>query len=90
MLKQDLRGTIHGLNEALVTTFAGGAIGIVLSWGIVQAISPRPFLAELMDDVMRRTDIHLFLTVELLAILETPPPPPETPKDVAAPPKDAG
>ena len=56
------------LLEALVTTFLGGLVGVVLSWGVVQAVSPRPFLAELMDDVSRRTDIHLLLTVELVAI----------------------
>src|SRR5205085_504567 len=38
------------LLEGLATTFAGGIIGIALSYGIVWLISPRPFLAELLDD----------------------------------------
>jgi putative ABC transport system permease protein len=59
------------LLEALVTTFAGGAAGIALSWAIVTAVSPRPFLAELMDDVTRKTDINLVLSIELLAVCST-------------------
>ncbi len=59
------------LLEALVTTFAGGAAGVALSWAIVTAVSPRPFLAELMDDVTRRTDITLVLSAELLAVCAT-------------------
>ena len=31
-------------------------------------MSPRPFLAELMDDASRFADIHLILTPSLLAI----------------------
>ncbi len=54
--------------EALVTTFLGGAIGIVLSWIVVQAMSPQPFLAEILDDLTRRTDINLVLSVELVTI----------------------
>jgi putative ABC transport system permease protein len=56
------------LLEGLVTTIAGGAIGIAISYGLVWLISPRPFLAELMDDATRSTDIHLVLTPPLLAI----------------------
>jgi putative ABC transport system permease protein len=55
------------LLEALVTTFAGGAAGVAASCVLVWMVSPRPFLAELMDDLSRRTDIHLVLTVELVA-----------------------
>ncbi len=56
------------LLEALVTTFAGGVIGGVVSYVLVWIFSPRPFLAELLDDRSRVTDIHLVLSFELLAI----------------------
>ena len=42
-----------------MTTFAGGAIGISTSYALVWLLSPRPFLAELLDDASGVTDIHL-------------------------------
>ena len=54
------------LLEGLATTFAGGAIGIAVSYGLVWLISPRPFLAELLDDASRVSDIHMRLTPELV------------------------
>ena len=54
--------------EGLVTTFAGGAAGVAISYALVWAISPRPFLSELLDDASRSADIYLLLTVELVAI----------------------
>ena len=56
------------LLEGLVTTFAGGSIGIVVSYALVWALSPRPFLAELLDDTSRVTDIHLALSPALIGI----------------------
>ncbi|MGE5245550.1 MAG: ABC transporter permease [Betaproteobacteria bacterium] len=56
------------LLEGLVTTFVGGVVGIAASYGLVWLFSPRPFLAELLDDASRVTDIHLALTVQLVAI----------------------
>jgi putative ABC transport system permease protein len=56
------------LLEGLATTFAGGVLGIAVSWGLVWLLSPRPFLAELLDDASRVTDIHLVLSVQLVAI----------------------
>jgi putative ABC transport system permease protein len=56
------------LLEGLATTFAGGVLGIVVSCGLVWLLSPRPFLAELLDDASRVTDIHLTLTLPLVAI----------------------
>jgi putative ABC transport system permease protein len=56
------------LLEGLVITFMGGAAGIGMSAALVWAFSPRPFLAELLDDVSRVTDIHLVLSLELLAV----------------------
>jgi len=56
------------LLEGLVTTVAGGLVGVVASWGIVMFVSPRPFLSELLDDRTRSADIHLLLSAELLAV----------------------
>jgi putative ABC transport system permease protein len=59
------------LIEGLIITFLGGVVGVLMSWGMVWLFSPRPFLAELFDDVSRSTDIHLVLSLELLAISTT-------------------
>jgi putative ABC transport system permease protein len=56
------------LLEGLVTTFAGGAAGVAISYALVWLISPRPFLSELLDDASRSADIYLLLTVELVGI----------------------
>ena len=56
------------LLEGLVTTFAGGAAGVAISYALVWLISPRPFLSELLDDASRTADIYLLLTAELVAI----------------------
>jgi len=56
------------LLEGLATTFAGGIIGIALSYGLVWLISPRPFLAELLDDTQRTTDIYLVLSSQLVIV----------------------
>jgi len=56
------------LLEGLVTTCAGGVAGILVSWGLVLAVSPRPFLSELLDDRSRSADIHLLLSAELLLV----------------------
>jgi len=56
------------LLEGLATTFVGGAIGISVSYALVWVFSPRPFLAELLDDASRVSDIHLGLSIHLVAI----------------------
>ena len=56
------------LLEGLATTFAGGALGVLLSGALVWAFSPRPFLSELLDDATRSADIHLVLSLELVGI----------------------
>jgi len=56
------------LFEGLVTTFAGGAAGVVISYVLVWLASPRPFLSELMDDATRSVDIHMVLSLELIGI----------------------
>ena len=59
---------VQFLLEGLATTFAGGLIGIAFSYGLVWVLSPRPFLAELLDDPSRSTDIYLVLSPQLLGI----------------------
>jgi putative ABC transport system permease protein len=56
------------LCEGIATSFAGGAVGVALSYALVWLVSPRPFLSELLDDTTRQLDIHLVLSFELLAI----------------------
>jgi putative ABC transport system permease protein len=56
------------LFEGLVTTFAGGAAGVLISYLLVWMVSPRPFLSELLDDATRSADIHLILSIELVGI----------------------
>ena len=63
---QAARDPVQFLLEGLATTFAGGVVGIAVSWGLVWLLSPRPFLAELLDDASRVTDIHLVLSVQLV------------------------
>ena len=56
------------LLEGLTTTFAGGALGVVLSYVLVWLTSPRPFLSEILDDRTGSGDIHLILSFELVGI----------------------
>ena len=56
------------LFEGIATSFAGGAVGVLLSLVLVWIFSPRPFLSELLDDTTHALDIHLMLSFELLAI----------------------
>src|SRR5690606_4093189 len=53
------------LFEGLLITFLAG---LAASFALVRVFSPRPFLAELLDDMTRRTDIHLVMSLELLGI----------------------
>jgi len=59
---------IQFLLEGLVTTFAGGAVGILVSYVLVWVFSPRPFLSELLDDTSRSADIYLVLSLQLVGI----------------------
>jgi putative ABC transport system permease protein len=54
------------LLEALTITFLGGVMGIVLSYALVWLIGARPFLATLLDDPTRQTDIQLVLSSGIL------------------------
>ena len=55
------------LLEALTITFLGGVVGVALSYLLVWAIGTRPFLATLLDDPTRQTDINLVLSGSILA-----------------------
>src|SRR5262245_56908907 len=59
------------LLEGLATTFAGGAVGMSVSSGLVWLLSPRPFLAELLDDSSGVSDIHMTLSLRLVMIAST-------------------
>jgi putative ABC transport system permease protein len=54
------------LLEALVITFSGGLIGIVLSWVLTKVAGVRPFLGDLIGDPSGGTDIHLVLTPDVV------------------------
>jgi putative ABC transport system permease protein len=56
------------LLEGVATSFAGGLVGVLLSYVLVWAFSPRPFLSELLDDSTRQLDIQLVLSSELLLV----------------------
>jgi len=54
------------LLEALVITFTGGLIGIVLAWVMTKVAGVRPFLGALIGDPTGGTDIHLVLTPDVV------------------------
>jgi putative ABC transport system permease protein len=54
------------LLEALTITFLGGLLGIALSYLLVWLIGTRPFLATLLDDPTRQTDIQLVMSGGIL------------------------
>jgi ABC-type lipoprotein release transport system permease subunit len=39
-----------------------------VSYALAWLISPRPFLAELLDDASRVTDIHLVLSAQIVGV----------------------
>jgi putative ABC transport system permease protein len=54
------------LLEGMAITFLGGTLGVLLSYGLVALVGVRPFLADLLEDTSRQTDIHLLLSPEIL------------------------
>src|SRR3989441_10976338 len=56
------------LMEGVAITFMGGLLGVILSYGLVQIIGSRPFLADMMDDPTRQTDIQLLLSLDVLIV----------------------
>jgi len=59
---------IQFLLEAIAVTFFGGIAGVALCYSAVWLIGPRPFLADLIEDASRQTDIHLVLSSDILGI----------------------
>jgi putative ABC transport system permease protein len=57
---------IQFLLEALVITFLGGLLGIFFSYLLVTFAGHRPFLAELLEDPTRQTDIFLALSGDVV------------------------
>ena len=56
------------LLEGLAITFAGGLVGIGLSYAIVKVVGILPFIAALIGDSSRSTDIHLAMSPLILAV----------------------
>ena len=54
--------------EAVAITFTGGLFGVILSYAFVYLIGARPFLADMMDDPTRQTDIQLLLSTDVLGL----------------------
>ncbi|HSK09189.1 MAG TPA: FtsX-like permease family protein, partial [Vicinamibacterales bacterium] len=54
------------LLEGMAITAAGGLVGIILSFALVAVAGSQPFLAELIDDPSKQTDINLLLSPGLL------------------------
>jgi putative ABC transport system permease protein len=54
------------LLEALTITFLGGILGVIFSYLLVKVAGTRPFLADLLDDPTRETDIHLLLSPDVV------------------------
>lgn len=54
------------LMEGLVITLLGGLVGVVFSLGAVSILHTLPFLARLLDDPTRLTDINLTLSSNVL------------------------
>jgi putative ABC transport system permease protein len=59
---------VQFLAEALVITGIGGLAGVVLTLVVVSLAGERPFLADLLGDPSRGTDIHLILTPDVLLV----------------------
>jgi putative ABC transport system permease protein len=57
---------VQFLLEALAITFAGGLLGILISWGVAELAGPRPFVGTLFGDAGGETDIHLRLSPGIL------------------------
>jgi putative ABC transport system permease protein len=54
------------LMEALTITFLGGILGVIFSYLLVKVAGTRPFLADLLEDPTRETDIHLLLSPDVV------------------------
>jgi putative ABC transport system permease protein len=59
---------VQFLAEALVITSVGGVVGIAMTAVLVSVAGVRPFLAQLIGDPTRGTDIHLILTPDVVIV----------------------
>jgi putative ABC transport system permease protein len=58
---------VQFLFEGVAITFAGGLVGVAMSFAIAKTIGVLPFIASLIGDTSRSTDIHLMLSPAILA-----------------------
>ncbi len=56
------------LCEALLLTLAGGAVGLVLAYGIAAAVGTLPLLGPAFEDTSGKRDIHLEISLGTVAI----------------------
>jgi putative ABC transport system permease protein len=54
--------------EALVLTLAAGAVGILISWGIVNAIGTLPLMGALFEDDSGKADLHLAFSTSTVLV----------------------
>jgi putative ABC transport system permease protein len=59
------------LLEGVAITFAGGMVGIALSYALARTIGVLPFIGTLIGDTSRSTDIHLILSPPILVTATT-------------------
>jgi putative ABC transport system permease protein len=57
---------IQFLTESLALTLTGGAVGVLLSVGIGEAIGTLPFLGPAYEDTSGKVDIHMHVSGEIL------------------------
>jgi putative ABC transport system permease protein len=62
---------VQFLLEGVAITFAGGLVGIVLSYAIAKTVGVLPFIGSLIGDTSRSTDIHLILSPPILVTATT-------------------
>jgi putative ABC transport system permease protein len=54
------------LVEALVLTLVGGAIGILLAWGVIALVGSLPMFGAMFEDTSGQGDLHLVLSVPVV------------------------
>ena len=56
------------LAEALVLTFIGGALGMILAYALAAAIGTLPFYGPMYEDTSGKGDIHLIISFSTVAL----------------------
>ena len=54
--------------EALVLTLVAGAVGMLLSWGLVNAIGTLPLMGALFEDDSGKADLHLVFSASTVLV----------------------